>query len=125
MNKFYIAVNYSLLIDTVMLLSIEVVLVVIAVNYGLLIDTVMLLSIEVVLVVIWGVHCCSNDVWCLSSLLGNWQRLRFEFHLRSSPSASSELWTSQRAEETQQCRNSCPWLQFLVFSLDSIMSLPL
>ena len=27
------------------------------------------------------------------------------------------------AEETQQGRNSCPWLQFLAFSLDSIMSL--
>ena len=29
-----------------------------------------------------------------------------------------------RAEETQQGRNSCPRLQFLAFSLDSIMSLP-
>ena len=29
-----------------------------------------------------------------------------------------------RADETQQGRNSCPRLQFLAFSLDSIMSLP-
>ena len=29
-----------------------------------------------------------------------------------------------RADETQKGRNSCPRLQFLAFSLDSIMSLP-
>ena len=30
-----------------------------------------------------------------------------------------------RADETQQGRNSCPWLQFLAFSLDSICHCPL
>ena len=68
--------------------------------------------------------------------LANGQGFGFEFHLRSSPSAFSgfvnvsrpddqfTINLLHRADETQQGRNSCPRLQFLAFSLDSIMSLP-
>ena len=65
--------------------------------------------------------------------LANWQGFGFEFHLRSSPSwwvygyqSTSWIFHSllHRADETQQGRNSCPRLQLLAFSLDSIMSLP-
>ena len=67
--------------------------------------------------------------------LANWQTSWYEFYLRSSPSAFSKYMDDQsaswlfhsvlhRAGETQHGRSSCPRLQFLAFSLDSIVSLP-
>ena len=64
--------------------------------------------------------------------LANLQKFGFEFHLRSSPSAAFGDGRSfnrllhnllHSADETQQGRNSCQRVQFLTFSLNSIMSL--
>ena len=66
--------------------------------------------------------------------LASWQGFGFEFLLRSSPCTFSESMdiggsadyfvACYTADEGKKARNSCPRLQFLAFSLDSIMPLP-
>ena len=64
------------------------------------------------------------------TVLANLRKFGFVFYMRPSTSAFSEWLVNQpitshyiyllhHAGETQQCRNSCPWPQFLAFRLKS------
>ena len=76
--------------------------------------------------VIMDFFCCPLSR-VLHVILANLQKFGFEFHQRSLPSAFSGLLhylqLPHPGDETQQSRNSCSQLQFLAFSLDSIISL--